>query len=81
MTATVELAAEGNNVVVCFFAIAKAGKATSLTSSSFIKRYHLQSASSVQSAVKGLLDKDFITMHLGVYEVYDKFFAQWLLQQ
>ena len=62
-------------------AIAKAGKATSLTSSSFIKRYHLQSASSVQSAVKGLLDKDFITMHLGVYEVYDKFFAQWLLQQ
>ena len=60
-------------------AIAKAGKAQALTSSAFVKRYHLQSASSVQSAIKGLLEKNFVTNHLGVYEIYDKFFQMWLL--
>jgi hypothetical protein len=35
----------------------------------------------VQAAVKGLLEKDFVTHDLGTYYVYDQFFAQWLLQQ
>jgi len=35
----------------------------------------------VQGAVKGLLEKDFITQDLGVYTLYDQFFAQWLLRQ
>lgn len=35
---------------------------------------------SVQSAVKGLLEKNFITANLGVHEIYDKFFAMWLNQ-
>lgn len=59
-------------------ALSKAGKATSITSADFIRRYRLDSASSVQSAVKGLLEKNFVTTHLGVYEVYDRFFAMWL---
>jgi AAA+ ATPase superfamily predicted ATPase len=59
-------------------AICKAGKATAITSADFIRRWHLPSTSSVQSAIKGLLDKSFVTMNLGVYEVYDKFFALWL---
>jgi hypothetical protein len=62
-------------------AISKAGKATAITSSAFIRRWHLPSTSSVQSAIKGLLEKSFVTMTLGVYEVYDKFFALWLLRQ
>lgn len=62
-------------------AICKEGKARNLTSSSFIHKYHLPGSSSVQSAVKGLLEKNFITSSLGVYEVYDKFFALWLTQQ
>lgn len=62
-------------------AIAKADKAQALTSAAFVKRYHLQSASSVQSAIKGLLEKNFVTNHLGVYEVYDKFFQMWLLER
>lgn len=62
-------------------AIAKADKAQALTSAAFVKRYHLQSASSVQSAIKGLLEKNFVTNHLGVYEVYDKFFQMWLLEK
>ena len=61
-------------------AIAKEGKAQGLTSSAFVKKYRLTSSSSVQSAIKGLLEKNFVTSNLGIYEVYDKFFALWLLE-
>ena len=62
-------------------AICKEGKARNITSSDFIRRYHLPGSSSVQSAIKGLLDKNFVTASLGVYEVYDKFFAMWITTQ
>jgi hypothetical protein len=62
-------------------AIAKAGKAKNLTSSAFIKQYHLTSSSSIQSAIKGLVEKDFVTTHLGIYQVYDLFFRMWLLRE
>jgi len=62
-------------------AISRAGKASSITSAAFVRRWHLPSTSSVQSAIKGLLEKSFVTSSLGVYEVYDKFFAMWLLRQ
>jgi hypothetical protein len=61
-------------------AICREGKAMNITSRPFLQRYHL-TASTVQGAVKGLLEKDFITQELGTYSVYDKFFAMWLLQQ
>ena len=61
-------------------AICKEGKARNITAKPFLQRYRL-TASTVQGAVKGLLEKDFITHELGVYAVYDQFFAQWLLQQ
>ena len=61
-------------------AIAREGKAQNLTSSAFVKKYRLTSSSSVQSAIKGLLEKNFVTSNLGVHEVYDKFFALWLLK-
>ena len=64
---------------VFLIAITKAGKAKNLTSSAFINKYRLSSSSSVQSAIKGLLEKNFVTTALGIYEVYDKFFALWLL--
>lgn len=54
------------------FAICKEGKAREITSSRFLKTYKL-TASSVQGAIKGLLDKDFVTCELGEYKVYDKF--------
>lgn len=59
-------------------AIAKEGKAKNVTSGSFVKKYSLSSPSSVQSALKGLLEKDFITQELGVYSVYDLFLSIWL---
>ena len=62
-------------------ALSKAGKSDAITSSKFIQRWHLPSASSVQSAIKGLLDKNFVTMNLGVYEIYDRFFALWLTRK
>lgn len=59
-------------------AIAEEGKAMGVTSSSFVKKHSLPSTSSVQSALKGLLEKELITQENGSYWVYDFFFATWL---
>lgn len=59
-------------------AITKDGKAQSITSGAFIKKYKLASASSVQSALRGLLEKDFITHEQGIYQIYDRLFGIWL---
>ena len=63
-----------------FSAIAKEGRAQNITGGAFIKKYQLWSASSVMSAAKALLDKDFITQDGDAYFVYDHFFALWLLR-
>ncbi|MEG1934770.1 MAG: ATP-binding protein [Rikenellaceae bacterium] len=59
-------------------AISKEDKAMAITSSEFVKKYSFTSASSVQSAMKGLLEKDFVTYQQGVYRIYDQFFGIWL---
>ena len=59
-------------------AVSREGKALQITGSRFIKRYHLTSASSVQKSASALLDRQLLTHHQGVYEVYDKFLAMWL---
>lgn len=59
-------------------AIAREGTAKNVTSSAFIKKYNLPSASSVQSAIKGLLKNDIITQEDDGYRIYDYFFAHWL---
>lgn len=64
-----------------FKAIAFERKAKEVSSGNFVKKYKLHSASSVMSAIKGLLDKDFITNDKGVYQVYDRLFAMWLQRQ
>lgn len=61
-----------------FIAIAREGKATTITSGSFVKKHRLRSSSSVASAAKGLLDKEFLTSDRGTYYVYDLFFVLWL---
>lgn len=60
------------------YAIAKEGEAERIMSSDFIKRHKLISASSVQSAVKKLLDKEIITEINGTYSITDRFFAIWI---
>lgn len=60
------------------YAIAKEGEAERITSAAFIKRHSLASASSVQSAMKKLLEKDIITEINKVFSVTDKLFAIWM---
>lgn len=60
------------------YAIAKDGEAERITSAAFIKRHSLTSASSVQSAMKKLLEKDIITEINKVFSVTDKLFAMWM---
>ena len=62
------------------FAIAKEGEAINMTSIKFLKENNLGSSSSVQAALKGLLEKDIITRTEKGYRVYDYFFAEWLRQ-
>jgi hypothetical protein len=50
-------------------------------SSAFIKKHNLPSASFVQGGIKGLLEKDFVTETDGTYELYDKFFGEWLKKE
>lgn len=61
-----------------FVAVAKEGKVSNITGGGFAKRNHLPSPSSVNSAVKGLLEKDFLTHAGSTYEVYDKLFELWV---
>lgn len=61
--------------------IAKEGKARAVTSADFIKKYKLKTPSSVQAAIKYLLDKDLITHEKNVYQIYDRFFGLWLNSQ
>lgn len=60
------------------YAIAKEGEAERITSSEFIKRHSLSSASSVQSAAKKLLEKALIIKSNKAFSVTDKLFAMWI---
>jgi hypothetical protein len=61
-----------------FLAIAAEGRVKSVSGGQFVHKYHLPSTSSVVSAVRGLLEKDFITQTDNAYAVYDRFFQLWL---
>ncbi len=61
-----------------FLAIATEGQVKGISSGKFVRKYNLPSTSSVVSAVKGLLEKDFITQNDSVYSIYDRFFQLWI---
>lgn len=61
-------------------ALCREGKTQSLTSKKFLNKYKL-TASMVQAAIKGLLEKDFVSSELGTYFIYDKFLSEWLLRK
>ena len=60
------------------YAIAKDRTVEGITSSDFVKRHRLVSASSVQAALKPLLKNDIVTCDEGSYRIYDYFFADYL---
>lgn len=62
-------------------AIAKEGEASEITSSAFIQKYKLTSASSVQAAIPPLIKNDLITKEENTYRVYDYFLAEWLRKE
>ena len=59
-------------------AIAKDRNVEGITSSEFIKRHNLVSASSVQAALQPLLKNDIVINEDGKYRIYDYFFADYL---
>ena len=84
---TLDMASDTYEALLCqmpekqrnvFIAIAIEGEVANVTSGAFIRKYHLPSTSSVSSAVKGLLAKDFITQGKNGYQAYDKLFALWV---
>ncbi len=60
------------------FAIANEGKAEKIMGAQFIHRYRLPSASAVQSAVRKLMETDYITYYDGVYSIPDVLFRMYL---
>lgn len=62
-------------------AIAKEGEAAAVTSGAFIRKHRLSSASTVQSALRGLLEKDYVTQEQGHYAVYDVFLSYWIVRE
>ncbi|MBO4740378.1 MAG: ATPase, partial [Bacteroidales bacterium] len=59
-------------------AIAREGSTKAITSAAFVKKHSLSSPSSVQSAVKGLMDKDIVSSEEGCYRINDYFFSEWI---
>lgn len=62
------------------YAIANDGYATKITSSEFIKRHKLNSASSVQAAIKKLLENELVIESAKQYRISDRFFALWIVK-
>ena len=63
-------------------AIAREGKASSVTSVAFVKKHALKSPSSVQYAISALLDKHLLTYESDgrtkIYSVSDRFLEKWI---
>lgn len=63
------------------FAIAYEGFAKSVTSGAFIKKHNLGSASSLQTALKVLVEKSIVVRIDDGYRLEDFFFAQWIVRK
>lgn len=60
------------------YAIAKEGKAQQITSMAFVKKYNLRSASSIQSAIKKLLEYHLVSTSQATYYIDDQLMKLWL---
>lgn len=61
-------------------AIAIDGKAIKVTSGAFLRKHNLESASMVQTALRYLLEAEWVTVREQTYFVSDAFFSMWLRQ-
>lgn len=62
------------------FAVIREGEARNVMSKQFISKYKLELTSSVQTAMRALLEKDIVLKNDNAYSVYDVFFAQYILR-
>lgn len=60
------------------YAIAKEGRAKQITSMAFIKKHNLRSASSIQSAIKKLMEYHLVSTSLSIYYIDDQLMELWL---
>ncbi len=67
-----------DNQAALLSAVAKEKSVSSILSQDFIGKYHLPAASSVNLALKTLLNREFLYKNNGFYIVYDRFFGMWL---
>lgn len=67
-----------NNQVDLLKAIAMEGCVKTINANDFIKKHHLKTPSSVNVALKSLLNKELIYNTQEGYIVYDRFFGKWL---
>ena len=58
--------------------IAKEEIVNEINSATFIKKYDLKGASSINVALKSLINKEFVLKEQQGYIVYDRFLAIWL---
>ncbi len=61
-------------------AIASEHRVENPMSQAFVAKYDLTAASTVRSAIRALMDKEFVYEENGIYSVYDRFFGLWLAQ-
>ena len=62
-------------------AIAQEWSATDITSTAFVSKHNLSSASSVQSAVRALIEKKLVSKSGNTYTIPDKYLGLWLRMQ
>lgn len=75
------LAAYSSGNVKLLKAIAKEGCVREINAGEFIFKYNLKAASSVNTSLKKLVDKELVYKSSEGYIVYDRFMAIWLLSQ
>lgn len=59
-------------------AIAQEGEVQKPNSQEFLSKYNLGAASTVQSALSALVEKELVLEEGGVYSIYDRFLGMWL---
>ena len=62
------------------YAIASEGSIKEIQGKAFLTKYQLGAASTVKTAVKSLVDKELLLDNNGEYQLYDRFFGLWLVE-
>ena len=60
-------------------AVAAEGTIKEIQGKAFLTKYQLGAASTAKTAVKSLVEKELLLDNNGEYQIYDRFFGQWLV--